>query len=321
MWSENKKAKEAGVPDQACKLVIDQIMKEFEWVGRAPPLAEKFDPAIIEKLAPQVIETGGETHELVMMHKFTLCYAAAMYGAAHCLKALMDAGVPYWTEDERGDTPVVAAVCGYAHDRKGMLDMLLLKARQDGRALNLDWALCAAVRQFEEACVQELLKNGANPRVVDRDDGSVLHVVLYEDQDQGLVEGPMLSLLLSAGADPEMFNEHGQTALISAVAKRRLGSVVVLIESGADLEGKDPDGATALMYAARVGDKACVELLLSKGADALATNMKGMSALDYARKRNSEACSGMLTAAVEQVKLAKAVEQVEAPGKIRRCSL
>jgi len=77
----------------------------------------------------------------------------------------------------------------------------------------------------------------------------------------------MVKMLLINGADPDIQDENGRTALILATENGDKAVVQMLLEKKAKLNVQDKDGRTALLLAAANGDKAVVELLLENGVD------------------------------------------------------
>jgi ankyrin repeat protein len=78
----------------------------------------------------------------------------------------------------------------------------------------------------------------------------------------------VVQLLLSRGADPNAKESNGgQTALMWAIFERHPDVADALIKSGADIHAKSNGGSTALMFAAQQGDEQSTRLLLAAGAD------------------------------------------------------
>jgi ankyrin repeat protein len=87
----------------------------------------------------------------------------------------------------------------------------------------------------------------------------LMQAVLYGDVDS-------VRLLLGQGADPNIRNEAGATALMWAVDD--LEKTRLLIDHGADVNARSDDGRTPLLIAAGLfGNSAVVKLMIDHGAE------------------------------------------------------
>ena len=73
--------------------------------------------------------------------------------------------------------------------------------------------------------------------------------------------------LLDDGADPNIQDNRGNTALIWASRRNNIELVRLLLDRGAHPNIQDEAGGTALMYASDIGNIDIVRLLLNAGAD------------------------------------------------------
>ncbi len=78
----------------------------------------------------------------------------------------------------------------------------------------------------------------------------------------GLTE--TVRILIQYGADVNMYDIHGYSALVEAVWRDHLDTVMVLLEGGADINLIPYNGEAALLYACSV---AMTRLLIDHGAD------------------------------------------------------
>lgn len=94
----------------------------------------------------------------------------------------------------------------------------------------------------------------------------------------------VMSLLLANHADPNFIGHWRQTALMEA---NTAAKVKLLLTHGAQVNVRDEMGKTALVHAVNRGDVEVVEALLQAGADASIPDEKGTTALMYALQEPS----------------------------------
>lgn len=92
----------------------------------------------------------------------------------------------------------------------------------------------------------------------------------------------MVNQLLEAGAQVDLENKYGYTALWYACLSNEIKIVNLLINNNAELNHKSQSGTTPLIYAASVANLDIVMALVSAGADLHAQSHAGHSALDMA---------------------------------------
>ncbi len=85
--------------------------------------------------------------------------------------------------------------------------------------------------------------------------------------------------LLAAGADPNLADEAGRTALDSACETGDTELVALLLMTGAKAACADADGVTPLHLAAAKGAEGCVRALIEAGAVVNAKNVNGLTPL------------------------------------------
>ena len=134
-----------------------------------------------------------------------------------------------------------------------------------------------AVRTGNQVGCEVLLSKGADVQVQDRDGNTALHHVALMDRLE------LLGFLLFAGADPEALNNQGQTALHLVTAARSYSACRLLLDQGAALDRPDGRGNTPLHIAAERGDFELCEYFLFRGAAADQKNHDGKTPGDLAR--------------------------------------
>ena len=87
--------------------------------------------------------------------------------------------------------------------------------------------------------------------------------------------------LIECGADVNLKNFAGFTALHWAAFTNRVESLDTLLKHGADIEERTADGKTALHIAAYKGNREFIENILKRGADLNAVDAEGQNVLYY----------------------------------------
>ena len=87
--------------------------------------------------------------------------------------------------------------------------------------------------------------------------------------------------LLAGGINPNLTDNFGWTALISAALKGQTEAVKALLKNGAKPNLEDNNGRTALMWAASTGQAETAKILLDNGANPDIKDKEGKTAWDY----------------------------------------
>lgn len=124
--------------------------------------------------------------------------------------------------------------------------------------------------------VSEVLAGGADVDVAQPDGSTALHWAAYHDQ-VAVVAG-----LLAAGAKADVANRYGITPLLLASENGSETIVRPLLEAGANANDRRKGGETALMVAARTGRPGVVRALIEKGAEINAQDRADQTALMWA---------------------------------------
>ena len=182
---------------------------------------------------------------------------------------------------------------------------LLLQHGVDVNTLTIDGrsALTMAAARLDAEVVKRLLDRGANvngyadsngdtpllaamassPAFAPASHGEAVEII----QKQAPVFASavkIVQLLLAHGAQVNVANRSGQTALTIAIEEKNPLLVSKLLVAGADPNAVDKSqgNASALILAAKIRRVDIAEMLLKKGADVRLKDQFGKSALDYA---------------------------------------
>lgn len=139
-----------------------------------------------------------------------------------------------------------------------------------------------AVRERDGATADRIL-NGQNAAVLntrDRATGEGALHILVRGRD-----GSWLGYMLSKGLRPDIQSDDGSTPLMFAAQIGWIDGAERLIRGGANVNLGNNRGETALILAVQRNDIAMVRLLIAQRADPNQTDsIAGYSALDYARQ-------------------------------------
>lgn len=138
--------------------------------------------------------------------------------------------------------------------------------------------------------VKFLLEHGANPNLQDNRGRTAL--IFLAENDSGNTR--ILQLLVDADADMDVKNNKGWTALMLAAEKNNTTLVQQLIQGGADLEVENQGQYTALAIALLNNAAEAAAILIGSGADIARTTSQGGTMLMAAAYGNSPRCIRLL---------------------------
>jgi ankyrin repeat protein len=187
---------------------------------------------------------------------------------AAAMKKFVAGGFDVGTRDETGDSALHAAAFAGAKDAADFLMDRGLSV--DLRGASERTPLMAAVAGDQTLMVRWLLRQGADPRLKDKD-GFVPLMLAVRDGKSGAVEE--LAPYNRENLDPAILLASlvGQTEVIDT-----------LTSYGASIYARMEDGRTPLMIAAENGHTESVKLLLDIGASRLSIDTEGRNAAELA---------------------------------------
>jgi len=153
--------------------------------------------------------------------------------------------------------------------------LLLHEAAEKGWAAVLDVAVL--IGESRLVLLNRLLHSAS---MFSRDHPEAVRVLLKAGADPNAVNvmefcgTETLPLLIKAGGD---FDGEGKPLLISITERTKQDKALALIEVGADVNVADTDGVTALMHAAARGRNKVYDALVKAGADLYAVDHSGRS--------------------------------------------
>ena len=123
--------------------------------------------------------------------------------------------------------------------------------------------------------VSVLLEAGADPNIPDADGNTLLHYAV-----ENYMNKDVLQAAINHGADVNVVNITNECALDLAFHIRNIAAVIVLLKAGANPNVPDADGDTLLHNAVHAHmSKEMLQIIIDHGADVNAVNNEGASAL------------------------------------------
>lgn len=137
-----------------------------------------------------------------------------------------------------------------------------------------DFDIIKAVQYGATARVAELVEAGCDVNIPDSDTVTLLHWASINNRTE------IVKLLLEKSAKVDAIGgDLNATPLQWAVRQGHLATVVLLMNAGADPQIKDAEGCSALHLAAQFGHTAVVAYLIARNVNADTFDSGGMTAL------------------------------------------
>jgi len=160
-----------------------------------------------------------------------------------------------------------------------------------GYGYGMDTAFTWAIHNDHPNVARLLIATGANVNLFDQDGWTALMVAAAKNQQE------IVRLLIVAGANVDLITQYGYTALMKVAISNRPEIARLLIVAGADVDLVEQDGYTALMLAAQSNNTEIVRLLIAAGANLDLIDQFGETALIYSVRYNSPEIARLLIAA------------------------
>lgn len=200
--------------------------------------------------------------------------SAAKEGNINEVVRLIDAGANMKVTSRKGYTPLHYAIRTGRDDIAGIFIRMGKGVNTHAKNKDKTTPIMDAVENKRTNVVSTLIDAGADLRVRDSEERSLLHLALMKD------ELAIARTLLDAGVT----NDVAFTPLHGAVLRNDESNVTRLIAKGADVNAIDAFQRAPLYYAGGVGNIVVIEALIAAGADVSARDMNGKSFLARALK-------------------------------------
>jgi uncharacterized protein len=122
-----------------------------------------------------------------------------------------------------------------------------------------------SVKEGDIPKIKKLLDTGFDINTA-KEDGTTMLMLLSIDLNVDNMS-EMIEFLIGSGADTEIEDENGNTALNLAVRQGNKGAAEQLVFAGADVDTMNHAGWTPLMFSAALGYRDIMDFLISRDAD------------------------------------------------------
>ena len=196
----------------------------------------------------------------------TAMYITCAAGHKKIMSLLLDAGANPTIASNVGVTPLMAA-CQYGHS--SIVDALCAYIKSKGNLEHINaqsakgkTALYFACQYNEMSCVQLLLDAGADPNIADNHRRRPLSRASFEGNKD------IVLALLASGAHPNHTDDEGYIPLLAASENGHTNVITELLNRSTDsINHQANNGTTALYIACQNAHDLVATNLLSKGAD------------------------------------------------------
>ncbi len=232
-------------------------------------------------------------------------HAAVYVNSPEMVKLLVEAGAKTNKKNKRGFTPAAIAVneddfvlFRYLYERGSKIPLtsrnkqiMLAKVIRKNDLDNLSFIvkkwpkvlspsqgfhpLCSAAKISNSRFVQALLDYGLDPDEVDLNGYTPLMYASAGNLDA-------VRTLVEEGADPNLVNPKGGSALHVAILNQQLEITKFLLDNGANPNLKNPDGTPILWFATLMGNRQSLHELINAGATCAMTEDTAVPIMEYA---------------------------------------
>lgn len=198
----------------------------------------------------------------------------AFYGKYSLVTRWLAAGGDINKRDQRGQTPLHAAI----HGRQHRITRYLIEHGADVNISSNEspyhtYAIQTAVYDGDLNIVQALVAAGADISVRTSNGCALLHLAAFNDHSE------VAAFLLQLGMDVDVLNDAMQTPLRDAAMHSHLSISLVFLQASANANAADDMGFTPLF---EVCNEKLIQVLVEYGADINHRNNEGQTPLFYA---------------------------------------
>lgn len=226
------------------------------------------------KAMDYLLQNGADVKVADLEFGNTILHGCAQSGLMDRAEILLKHGLDVNVKNSSGEAPLDVAI---QNGQTSAIAFLL----SHGATVTFEEEMCAAVARGDIATVRRCISENKD-RLEERTSKSGFAGATPIQVACALGQKEALDELLTAGADVDVQDDDGRTALHWAALTGRESIAKSLVSRGAKANAKDRESATPLHYAARHGHSEVLKVLTKAGADIRARTRDGQIALHWA---------------------------------------
>ena len=248
-----------------------------------------------DKEALQKIIQHGVNVNAVNNNCETALVRACSSAQAEAVKVLLESGADPNISNCEDYTSLHAAVYGCCTNETQQ-GTITCKVQLDAQNINGETALVLACLYQQQSSVKILLEAGSNPNIASTVGNTSLHAAVLGNCSQKTIKA-----IIDHGADINTKSKHRRTALLIACQKANMYTISVLLKAGANPNITDAKGDTCLMCAVTSDcSREVLQAMIDRGADVNAANKCSVTVLMKAcHKKNTGAINALLSAGAD----------------------
>ncbi|KAF9949571.1 phosphate system positive regulatory protein pho81 [Mortierella alpina] len=251
---------ELSVTDNDIEQMVKTGLVNFKFVDDISDRTCLHEAAMVGRLSLLMLGVEhGVSPECTDVYGRQPLHYVSMYGYADCAKYLLSLGASIRTTDHDGFRPLIYSVM---NGRTECVEIFLannveIEASREGDPIPLSLACHYG---HEDIAMMLIERGGANVRASNADGLEALHITCREGHTR------LAKTLTTKGARLDQEDKYMcWTPLFYAASEGHVDCVKILLEAGCNVNVLDEHGMTPIYYAASEGRADCVELLVEAG--------------------------------------------------------